>query len=114
MDTRIIPASIKADRNVNMLTIHWKDGHVSEYPFWLLRFACPCAECRGGHDQMSGQPPQEIFDLPPEDSSRTKLEHVEAVGSYALGLQWNDGHSAGIYDWRYLRLLCPCVECRGE
>lgn len=109
------PTGVKADRNRNILTIHWKDGHRSEYPFWLLRFACPCAECRGGHDKMSDQPPQDVFDHAPEDSPRTRLIGVEPVGTYALGFQWEDGHSAGIYQWRYLRLLCPCPQCRdGE
>ena len=25
---------------------------------------------------------------------------------------WEDGHDYGIYNWYYLRKLCPCAECR--
>ncbi len=114
MQNEPIPTGIKADRIGRNLVIHWKDEHISKYPFWLLRYACPCAECRGGHDKMSSQPPQDIFDLEPEDNARTQIKTVEPVGTYALGFEWEDGHSAGIYNWRYLRLLCPCSECRGK
>lgn len=114
MQIEIIPTGIKVDRKKRILSINWKDGHISEYPFWLLRAACPCAECRGGHDEMSNHPPQDVFNSEPEDSLQTKIEKVEQVGSYALEFGWGDEHSAGIYNWRYLRLLCPCAECRKE
>jgi DUF971 family protein len=114
MDLESTPTSIKADRNLGILGIHWQDGHGSEIPFWLLRFACPCAECRGGHDKMGSKPPQNVFNKMPEESSRTKMLQIEPVGTYALSFLWEDGHSAGIYTWQYLRSLCPCTECRGE
>ncbi|MBN1666118.1 MAG: DUF971 domain-containing protein [Anaerolineales bacterium] len=93
--------------------IRWKDGHTSVYHFSLLRYACPCAECRGGHDNMTGVPDPEVFDLPEEDSPRTRLEKIEAVGAYAITIEWQDGHHFGIYNWDYLRALCPCPYCRG-
>jgi DUF971 family protein len=108
-----IPVGISANRNTNILTISWKDGHTSDYPSWLLRFSCPCAECRGGHDQMSATPPPGVFELTPEDTERTRIENVEAVGSYAISIFWQDGHSAGIFNWDYLRLLCPCSACHS-
>lgn len=107
-----IPLSIRAEQKRATLVVHWNDDHVSEYPYWLIRAACPCAECRGGHDQMSDQPPQDIFNLIPEDNSRTRIESLQHVGSYGLMFLWEDGHSAGIYSFHYLRLLCPCSECR--
>jgi DUF971 family protein len=61
---------------------------------------------------MSSAPPPGIFDLSPEDTERTWIEKVEAVGSYAISIFWQDKHSAGIYNWDYLRLLCPCSACR--
>ena len=108
-----IPAGITVDRKTNVLTIRWKDEHTSLFGFSLLRHACPCVECRGGHDQMSEEPDPEVFSVPIEDSERTQIENVEAVGSYAISILWVDGHSAGIYNWDYLRALCPCDECRG-
>ena len=37
---------------------------------------------------------------------------VEQVGSYAIRIHWNDGHSAGIYSYEHFRDICPCLECR--
>ena len=108
-----IPAGITVDRKTKVLTIRWKDDHKSLYSFSLLRHACPCVECRGGHDQMGDEPDIEVFSMPIEDSERTQIENVEAIGSYAISILWRDGHSAGIYNWDYLRALCPCEQCRG-
>ncbi|MFN2150059.1 MAG: gamma-butyrobetaine hydroxylase-like domain-containing protein [Anaerolineales bacterium] len=111
--TEIFPAGITANRETSELTIEWKDGHTSRIPFSLLRNACPCAECRGGHDKMGSTPPAEVFELELEDSPRTHLSKIEAVGTYALTPMWEDGHQFGIYTWSYLRALCPCPICRG-
>lgn len=108
------PADITANRETNEFTIRWSDGHVSVYSFSLLRFACPCAECRGGHDKMGSEPDPNVFLLPVVDSRATKLKNVEAVGSYAITLEWDDGHHYGIYNWHYLRKLCPCPACQVE
>ena len=107
-----IPTKITANKNPRTLTINWKDGHMSDLPFSLLRYACPCVECRGGHDQMSNKPPVDVFDHPLEKSNKTDLENIESVGTYGISLVWGDGHSAGIFNWDYLRLLCPCKICR--
>jgi len=50
--------------------------------------------------------------MPEEDSPQTRLRQVEAVGTYGITIQWEDGHHFGIYNWEYLRALCPCDECR--
>ena len=39
--------SITANRQAMEMTVIWADGHTSNYPFSLLRAACPCAQCRG-------------------------------------------------------------------
>jgi len=108
----IKPTGITANRQTKELTITWADGHESVYPFTLLRYACPCAECRGGHDKMGSEPDPQVFYLPDEDTPATRLQSVEAVGAYALTIMWEDGHHYGIYNWDYLRALCPCAECR--
>ncbi|RPI30979.1 MAG: DUF971 domain-containing protein [Chloroflexota bacterium] len=106
------PTGITANRETKELTITWSDGHTSVYPFSLVRRACPCAECRGGHENMRSDPDPEIFDLPLEDSPATRIRNIEAVGSYAMTIEWEDGHHYGIYNWHYLRALCPCPVCR--
>lgn len=108
----ISPTGITANRQTSELTIVWDDGHTSVYPFSLIRHACPCAECRGGHENMRSVPDPEVFFLPDEDTPSTHLRNLDAVGTYALTFEWEDGHHYGIYQWQYLRALCPCPVCR--
>jgi len=109
----IRPTEITADKTKNTLKITWYDNHESEYPFSLLRNACPCAECRGGHANMSSMPDPEVFSMPRIDGPASSLESINAVGTYAVCIRWQDGHDFGIFSWGYLRALCPCIECRG-
>jgi DUF971 family protein len=108
------PTGITADRQMAELIITWEDGHKSIYPFALLRAACPCAECRGGHANMRSEPDSEVFSVALEETPATRLRNLEAVGSYAVSIEWEDGHHFGIYNWHYLRALCPCPICRAE
>ncbi len=112
MSSSIFPSNTTANRQVREMTITWNDGHISAYPFGLLRAACPCASCRGGHENMGPEPDEAVFHQQMPDSPQTRINQVEAVGSYAINIQWEDGHQFGIYTWQYLRRLCPCPECR--
>ncbi|MGI9428108.1 MAG: DUF971 domain-containing protein, partial [Bythopirellula sp.] len=38
----------------------------------------------------------------PEDVA---IEKMELVGSYAVCLQWSDGHNSGLFTWERLREL---------
>ncbi|MGA2327896.1 MAG: DUF971 domain-containing protein [Bryobacteraceae bacterium] len=89
------------------IRIDWRDGHHSHYELKYLRDRCPCAGCSGAH----GTPPpaSNPFQL---YQPALRIEAAEPVGNYALRLQWNDGHSSGIYSWEHFRLICPCEECR--
>ena len=106
------PTGVTANKSKKEFTVTWDDGHTSMYPFGLLRAACPCASCRGGHENMGPEPDPEVFTRHMEDSLSTRLTNVVAVGSYALTIIWEDGHDHGIFNWHYLRALCPCAECR--
>jgi DUF971 family protein len=108
------PTGITANKKTREFTITWNDGHTSVYPFELLRAACPCASCRGGHEKMSSEPDAEVFELKLGDTPSTRISNVVAVGSYALTIVWEDGHDYGIYNWHYLRALCPCPEDRAK
>jgi DUF971 family protein len=105
--------AITANKQTRLLSITWADGHLSDYSFALVRHACPCAQCRGGHENMRSTPDPEFFLLPAEDTSATRIRKIEHVGSYALTFEWEDGHHYGIYQWDYLRALCPCPQCRS-
>jgi DUF971 family protein len=107
------PTGITADRRLRELTVKWSDGHHSLYSFALLRRACPCAQCRGGHENMRSDPDPEVFNQPDEISPANQMVKIEAVGAYAVTIEWEDGHHYGIYNWHYLRALCPCKECRA-
>lgn len=112
--TSIIPTGITANRQTSELSITWNDGHTSVYSFSLLRLACPCANCRGGHEFMSSEPDPGVFSYPVIDSAEARMVSLEAVGAYAITIEWEDGHHHGIYNWHYLRALCPCPVCRAE
>ena len=107
------PIEITANKTKRSLTIRWEDQHVSAYPFSLLRAACPCAECRGGHANMSATPDPNVFEATPMDDQTTRMDGISSVGTYAISIRWQDGHNFGIYIWKFLRALCPCSECRS-
>jgi DUF971 family protein len=99
------PTGITANRETEKLIITWDDGVVSDYTFALVRNACPCAECRGGHENMHSEPDSEVYAIPLMDSRATRIRSIEPVGNYAIVIEWEDGHRFGIYNWRYLRAL---------
>ncbi len=99
------PKSITASRSRGILVIEWDDGEHSEYPLTGLRAACPCAECRGGHENMGAPGSPEMLKWPAADEQASELVSVDMVGNYAIQLSWKDGHSFGIYTWAYLREL---------
>ena len=61
---------------------------------------------------MRSEPDAEVFEMHLGDTPSTRISNVVAVGSYALTIVWEDGHDYGIYNWHYLRALCPCPEDR--
>ena len=97
------------DRAANTMAIEWEDGHRSEYPGELLRWACPCAECRG---EMGSRGRLDTVQELPADEER--LGEAGLVGQYAVMLGFESGHATGIYTFGYLRRLCPCAACSAE
>ena len=95
------------------IKIDWKDGHRSEYSLAYLRDECPCASCTGTHGT---EPQKTSYSKPasgpfPMFKPTLKMLGVEPVGNYAIRINWNDGHSSGIYSYEHLRTICPCEEC---
>lgn len=83
-----------------MLEVTWEDGARTSYTGEKLRWACPCAECRG----ELGSPGRldQISDLSSEEQ---RLAEVVLVGQYAVQIGFASGHSTGIYTFRNLRTL---------
>jgi DUF971 family protein len=108
----IRPTNIDLDREAGELRITWADGRLCTYPLSNLREACPCAECRGGHEQMGREhDPAHILAVTP--TREYHVESVELVGNYALQFLWDDGHNVGIFTWGYLYRLCPPDNSEG-
>jgi len=100
------PTRIDLHKANAILEIAWNDGSVCRYPLAHLREACPCVQCRGGHEFMGSRfAPDNILTLTP--ARNYQLERIDVVGNYAIQPLWDDGHQTGIYSWGYLRSLCP-------
>lgn len=106
MQQKILPAGITLNKNEGFLEIRWNDGQTCVYPLDHLREACPCVECRGGHERMGREyDPDNILKLIPKRCY--KVSDLQLIGNYALQPIWDDGHQTGIYTWEYLRRICP-------
>ena len=88
------------------MDVVWEDGHRSTYTGEQLRWACPCAECRG----EAGAPGRlsRVKSLDPEE---LRLQDVSLIGQYALQIAFQSGHATGLYTFSLLRALCSCPEC---
>jgi DUF971 family protein len=87
------PTEITVHAASRVLEIAFDDGRVFRLPFEYLRVYSPSAEVRG-HG-----PGQETLQLGKKDVAVTELQ---PVGHYAVQPLFSDGHSSGIYTWRYL------------
>src|SRR5512135_2103589 len=108
------PISLNANREKKELVVLWDDDQTCVYSFSLLRAGCPCAECRGGHENMGDTPDPAVFGVELPDSPKTRLMTIVPVGSYAITPVWEDGHEAGIYRWDYLRALFPPGQVKAK
>lgn len=104
-DPRLRPTQITHDKEKHELRISWADEYTSVFPLDALREACPCADCRGGHEYMGPEHDPNLLTLTPVRSY--KIVNMEIQGNYALQITWDDGHSAGIYTWEYFRRIDP-------
>jgi ATP-binding protein involved in chromosome partitioning len=85
-------------RDERTISILWEDGQRQEFDVRDLRLACRCALCI---EEMSGRalldPKTVRYDVAPCT--------ISSVGNYAFTVNWNDGHSTGIYSFTALREL---------
>ena len=60
---------VTLNKTEGYLEIQWDDGQVCQYPLSELREACPCVECRGGHEFMGMEhAPDNLLELKPAHS----------------------------------------------
>jgi ATP-binding protein involved in chromosome partitioning len=86
------------------ITIKWSDGHETAYAARHLRLACRCAGCV---EETSGEALLDPKTVP----EAIRARGIELIGQYAIQIEWSDGHSTGIYNFRDLRGNCPCDAC---
>jgi DUF971 family protein len=107
------PQKILVDVTNRALQINWQDGHASIFDLTYLRRACPCAECQPWKEGV-GKPGESPASVLKAVGELKAVSEVSAVGGYAIQFHWADGHTYGIYNWEYLRDLCPCDECAAQ
>ncbi|HOW70021.1 MAG TPA: DUF971 domain-containing protein [Phycisphaerae bacterium] len=96
------PASLDLELGRQLLHVTWSDGLKVSYPAGFLRNRCPCAAC-SVHRRRQAAALLPVL-------SRAQAAAVRAiggylVGNYALRIEWSDGHTSGIFDFRLLRSL---------
>ena len=82
------------------MAITWEDGTSSTYTGEQLRWACPCAECRG-EAGMQGR----LSRVKTLSEQELRIRDVTLVGQYALQIAYESGHATGIYTFSLLRHL---------
>lgn len=93
----ITPVGLRR-RDPRTLSILWQDGQRHDYDVRDLRLACPCAGCV---DETTGR-----LRLDPKTVRQGVAPRViSSVGSYAINIAWDDGHSTGFYSFEFLRSL---------
>ena len=113
------PKNVRIEKTTGTgVEIDWDDGHKSVYPFQRLRDACPCATCddereKTGTPMGEAPKPKAPAAAFPMYKDPIRPNEVTPVGKYAISFNWNDGHHTGIYSWEYLRMICPCAECKA-
>ena len=113
LDQRKQPTSVKIHVKTGAgVDIVWVDGHSSHFDFAYLRENCPCATCNDERaKKASPSGPQLSSPLLPMYKPKLRAQSASQVGSYAIQIFFNDGHSTGIFSYDYLRTICPCAEC---
>ena len=90
------PTEVILHQKSNSLEIAFDDGARFNLPAEFLRVHSPSAEVRG-HG-----PGQETLQV---GKRKVVLKGLEPAGSYALKLEFDDGHDSGLYDWDLLYTL---------
>ena len=102
-----IPIPTHIHRTDDDIAVTWDEQHVSTYTARDLRLRCQCAACR---DELTGQPLLDPNTIPAD----IRAVSVALVGTYAIRIDWSDGHDTGIYSYDYLLSICPCERCASR
>jgi DUF971 family protein len=91
-----VPVEIAVRSRSRVLHVAFDDGSAFDLPFEYLRVHSPSADVKG-HG-----PGQEVLVT---GKAAVGVDRVEPVGQYAVRIVFDDGHSTGLYTWKYLHEL---------
>jgi DUF971 family protein len=115
MDLRKKPMDVKVHVTTGEgVEVTWSDGHLSRYPFPYLRDLCPCALCNDEREKSARVGSSTGGAVLPMFKPRVTAKGANAVGNYAIQIQFSDGHATGIYSYEHLREICPCQACSRD
>ena len=86
----------------NLVSIEWKDKKTDYLSLSLLRSCCPCAFCSGEQDVFGNK---YIGEKKSTSKGATSVSKYSFVGLYGVRFFWSDGHSDGIYTFKFLKEL---------
>ena len=92
------------------LEIVWSDGKKMDYPFGVLRKACPCATCREKKRAESAKPKGLLQVLSAAETVPLAVTHMRPVGNYAYNITFSDDHSSGLFTMELLREIGTLIE----
>ena len=92
------PVKIKV-RDKEFLEITWDNGEQNNIKLSNLRNQCPCAICGSEKEEWS-----ETY-IPLYTKEQLNVVKISIVGTYAINIEWEDGHNTGIYDFDFLKTL---------
>ncbi len=87
------PTELRLERSRRVLVVSFDDGQRFELPCEYLRTHSPSAEVRG---HGLAEP------MLMRGKGEVNIDRIEPVGSYAVCLHFDDGHSTGLYSWPFL------------
>ncbi|CAB1274770.1 gamma-butyrobetaine hydroxylase-like domain-containing protein [Candidatus Nitrosacidococcus tergens] len=88
-----IPTIIRLHRTSCTLELEFNDRTRYLLPCEFLRVYSPSAEVQGHGNE------QRVLLIGKESVT---IKNIESVGNYAIRLYFSDGHSTGLYSWKYL------------
>jgi len=90
------PEELRLAAGGSQLEVRFDSGEQVALPAEYLRVESPSAEVKGhgpGQEQLVW------------GKRNVKISRLEPVGSYAVRIVFDDGHSTGLYTWPYLLKL---------
>ncbi len=104
-----VPKEIKREGSAG-LSVLWSDNRQDFLPSRLLRSNCPSADSRAKRGDTSHEQPligkqSALRVIEASLAEELELQSIWAIGNYAIGLAWGDGHKTGIFTFNFLREL---------